>query len=84
MTDTQCATGGSDTQLQGLHQVTLNRKLEMEYDRLGVSTVTPNLIDCKVGSEHNMTSSMCKMKTPAHTLIFDAKFDRDMTASCDR
>ena len=49
MTDS-CPKGGSDLQVEGLNQVTLNTKLEMQYDRLGVSTVSVQNINCKAGA----------------------------------
>ena len=49
-TANNCPTGGSKLQVEGLSQVVLNQKLEMQYDRLGVSTVTPKNIVCKLGA----------------------------------
>ena len=82
MTD-NCPKGGSDLQVEGLNQVTLNTKLEMQYDRLGVSTVSVQNINCKAGAAHNMTSSICKMKKPAHVMALEATWDRDLTSNCD-
>tara|TARA_B100000482_G_C12588517_1_gene290666 strand:- start:590 stop:847 length:258 start_codon:yes stop_codon:yes gene_type:complete len=82
MTDS-CPKGGSDLQVEGLNQVTLNTKLEMQYDRLGVSTVSRKNIDCKAGAAHNMTSSICKMKNPAHVMALQATWDRDLVSNCD-
>tara|TARA_B100000945_G_C20350408_1_gene581953 strand:- start:529 stop:831 length:303 start_codon:yes stop_codon:yes gene_type:complete len=82
--DKKCSSGGSDLQVEGLNQVTLNTKLEMEYDRLGVSTVSSQNIDCKIGANHNMTGNLCRMKTPAHVMAFKATWDRALVSTCDR
>tara|TARA_B110000008_G_C16955114_1_gene557879 strand:+ start:1408 stop:1689 length:282 start_codon:yes stop_codon:yes gene_type:complete len=79
--DKKCAKGGSDVQVEGLSQVTLNTKLEMQYDRLGVSTVSRKNITCSL--KHNMTNNMCKMKTPGHVMAFEATWDRDLVSKCD-
>lgn len=79
-----CPKGGSDLQVEGLNQVTLNTKLEMQYDRLGVSTVSVKNINCKAGAAHNMTNNMCRMKKPAHVVMaLEAKWDRDLVSNCD-
>ena len=82
-TANNCPTGGSKLQVEGLSQVVLNQKLEMQYDRLGVSTVTPKNIVCKLGAS-NMTSSLCKMKNPAHVMALKATWDRSaLVSTCD-
>jgi hypothetical protein len=85
MTDsTKCPTTHSDLTANGLYQVVLNDKREMNYDRLGVATPSSDKIsECKV-SQHNITSSMCKLKTPGHVLALDATFDRSaLVSNCD-
>ena len=84
MTDsTKCPTTQSDLTANGFYQATLNDKREMTYDRFGVATPSHDKIsDCKV-AQHNITSTMCKMKTPGHVLALDATFDRSLVSNCD-
>tara|TARA_B100001741_G_scaffold15422_1_gene11727 strand:+ start:1789 stop:2055 length:267 start_codon:yes stop_codon:yes gene_type:complete len=85
MTDsTKCPKTQSDLTANGFYQATLNDKREMAYDRIGVATPSSDKItDCKTAS-HNITSAMCKMKTPGHVLAFDATWDRSaLVSNCD-
>jgi 3-oxoacyl-(acyl-carrier-protein) synthase len=77
----KCPTTQSDLTANGFHQATLNDKREMAFDRFGVSTPSRDKITACTTSQHNITSAMCKMKTPGHVLAFDATWDRSALVS---
>ena len=78
-----CTSGGSHLQVDGFNQIDmLDSKREQTFDRLGFSVI--NNIDCSKGADHNMTSDVCKFKTPAHTMLLGATWDRDLVSTCSQ
>ena len=73
--------GGSDTQVGGLHRPDkLSTKRELQLDRLGMSVVLGG-VDC-TKAQHNTTSDLCRYKTPGHTMMLQAEFDRHSRVDC--
>ena len=71
-----CAHGGSERQANGfMLPDTLDPNREMKFDRLGTSVTGP--ISCNF--DKTMTSPICRMKTPGHTLALTATYDRQTT-----
>ena len=77
-----CPTGGSSSQVQGFHQVTLKNTREMTVDRLGVSTAKAK-IECSISPQNN-TGELCKNVTPGYAMMLDAKWDRQLVSTCGK
>ena len=84
MSDKNCPTGGSSSQVKGFHQVTLKDTREMQSDRLGVSTIGSGKIECSISAQNN-TGELCKNVTPAYAMLLDAKkWDRQLVSTCGK
>lgn len=71
-----CAQAVSERQSNGfLLTDTLDTMREQQFDRLGTSVI--GNVTCK--ADVSTTNSICRMKTPGHTLLLAAHHDRQTT-----
>lgn len=60
----------------------LNEKRELEYDRMGVSTIAVKHLDCSKAK--GTTNDVCMFKRPGHTMILGAQWDRPLVSKTSK